>query len=125
MAVVREQLAAQGRCGPINHDFRATWRHRMHLAKGYASPAHAASPEAAFLTVYRMICTRRSSSWPRRPACGLPDDQPVSPFAPTSGRTFATMKSTIGAGMLFTAARSWASLRSFDHISTMPSLPVV
>jgi hypothetical protein len=50
MAVLREQLAAQGRCGPINHDFRATWRHRMHVAKGYASPAHVASSEAAFLT---------------------------------------------------------------------------
>ena len=55
MAVVRERLAAQGRCGPINHDFRATWRQRMHLAKGYANPAHAASSEAAFLTNHTAI----------------------------------------------------------------------
>jgi hypothetical protein len=55
MAVLREQLAARGRCGPINRDFRATWRHRMHLAKGYASPAHAASCEAAFLTNHAAI----------------------------------------------------------------------
>jgi hypothetical protein len=55
MAVLREQLAAQGRCGPINRDFRATWRHRMHLAKGYANPAHAASAEAAFLTNHAAI----------------------------------------------------------------------
>jgi len=55
MAVVREQLAAQGRCGPINQDFRATWRHRMHLVKGYANPAHAASSEAAFLTHHTAI----------------------------------------------------------------------
>src|SRR5438128_2333422 len=31
--------------------------------------------------------------------------QPVSPFAPTSGRTFATMNSTLRAGTLFSAAR--------------------
>jgi hypothetical protein len=55
MATLREQLAAQGRCGPINRDFRATWRHRMHLAKGYASPAHVASSEAAFLTNHTSI----------------------------------------------------------------------
>lgn len=55
MAVLREQLAAQGRCGPINRDFRATWRHRMHLAKGYANPAHVASAEAAFLTNHTAI----------------------------------------------------------------------
>ena len=55
MAVVREQLGAQGRCGPINRDFRAIWRHRMHLVKGYASPAHVASSEAAFLTNHTAI----------------------------------------------------------------------
>jgi hypothetical protein len=55
MAVLREQLASQGRCGPLNRDFRATWRHRMHLGKGYANPAHVASAEAAFLTNHAAV----------------------------------------------------------------------
>jgi hypothetical protein len=55
MAVLRERLAAQGRCGPINRDFRATWRHRMHPVKGYANPAHIASPDAALLTNHAAV----------------------------------------------------------------------
>jgi hypothetical protein len=50
MAVLREQLAAQGRCHPINRDFTAAWRQRMYLAAAYASPRHVASAEAAYLT---------------------------------------------------------------------------
>jgi hypothetical protein len=50
MAVVREQLAAQGRCHPINRDFRTPWRQRMYLAAARASPRHIASAEAACLT---------------------------------------------------------------------------
>jgi hypothetical protein len=55
MAVLRERLAALGRCDPIGRDFRATWRERMQLAKGYASPHHIASAEAAYLTNHREL----------------------------------------------------------------------
>jgi hypothetical protein len=55
MAVLREQLAALGRCHPINRDFVATWRHRMQLVAGYASPHHVASAEAAYLTNHREL----------------------------------------------------------------------
>ena len=47
MTVLREQLAAIGRCEPINRDFHAVWRDRMQLAKAYANPRHLASPDAA------------------------------------------------------------------------------
>lgn len=50
MAVLRESLAAQGRCHPINRDFTATWRQRMYLAAAFASKHHIASAEAAYLT---------------------------------------------------------------------------
>jgi hypothetical protein len=49
MAVVREKLAALGRCDQINRDFRATWRERMHLVEGYANRAYPTPPDAAFL----------------------------------------------------------------------------
>jgi hypothetical protein len=55
MAVVREQLAAVGRCHPIGRDFTATWRHRLQLAGAYASPHHVASAEAAYLTNHREL----------------------------------------------------------------------
>lgn len=55
MTVVREQLASQGRCAPINRDFRATWRQRMHVASGYSSPRHLASPDAALLTNHHAV----------------------------------------------------------------------
>jgi len=58
MAVLREQLSAQGRCHPINWDFTATWRQRMYLAAAYASPRHIASAAAAYLTNHdRLVVT--------------------------------------------------------------------
>jgi hypothetical protein len=68
MAVLRERLAAQGRCHPINRDFTATWRQRMYLAAAYASPRHIASAEAAYLTnhdelVVTVGCYPENPAW--------------------------------------------------------------
>jgi hypothetical protein len=58
MAVLREQLAAQGRCHPINRDFSATWRERMYPAAARASPRHGVSADAACLTNHtQMVVT--------------------------------------------------------------------
>ena len=46
MTVVRERLRLLGRCEPINRDFRAVWRDRVHVVRAYVPPGSILSADA-------------------------------------------------------------------------------
>jgi hypothetical protein len=49
MTVLREQLAALGRCDAIGRDFQARWRERMHPVEAFTNPKLGVGPDTAML----------------------------------------------------------------------------
>ena len=55
MTVVREQLRLLGRCEPINRDFRAVWRDRVHVVRAYVPPGSILSADAVPLAPHHGV----------------------------------------------------------------------
>ena len=55
MTVVREQLRLLGRCEPINRDFRAVWRDRVHVVRAYVPPDSILSADAVPLAPHHGV----------------------------------------------------------------------
>ena len=72
MTVVREQLRLLGRCEPINRDFRAVWRDRVHVVRAYVAPESVLSADAVPLAPHRGIVAtlgqypQELGAWARR-----------------------------------------------------------
>ncbi|MBI2867293.1 MAG: hypothetical protein HYX97_03025 [Chloroflexi bacterium] len=55
MTVVREKLRVLGRCGPIDRDFTAVWRDRMHFVSAQVRPGLALSADAVPVSPHKGI----------------------------------------------------------------------
>ena len=72
MTVVRERLRLLGRCEPINRDFRAVWRDRVHVVRAYTPPESVLSADAVPLAPHQGVVATlgqyptEMAAWARR-----------------------------------------------------------